>query len=315
MRIAAFAAVIPHRRLRFTWRRLLVSLLILLLIAYFAISLIAATLLTVPYRRWIEGNPAQVGLQYQDVSFLSRGDRIRLTGWFIPADAEAQNRRVIILAHGIDGCRTCEFQGRALDFAAAMQRRGFSIFMLDLRGHGKSDDAHFTFGLDERRDIQGAVDWLQAQGFQPGKIGLLGMSMGAASSIGAAADEPAIGALVSDSAFADVYSIMQAEFPKQSGLPGFFLPATTFMTRFVIGQDLSNARPVAEIGRVAPRPVLVIHATGDQLVPQSHAEQLSAAAPGSQLWVVPGSGHAHAYDYNPQAYIERVGTFFEQGLR
>jgi pimeloyl-ACP methyl ester carboxylesterase len=238
-----------------------------------------------------------------------------LDSWFIPAAADTERKQAIIFVHGKDGCRTCEFQGNALRFAAAMQQRGFAMLMIDLRGHGQSDDARFTFGIDERRDIEGAVDWLLAQGFQPGSIGLLGVSMGAASSIGAAADEPAIGALVSDSAYAEIYSIMEREFPRQSGLPGFFLPGVSFMTRFVAGQDLAAARPVDEIARIAPRPVFVIHATGDKLISADHAEQLAHASNGSQLWIIDGPGHARTYAVEPRQYVERVATFFSSSLR
>jgi alpha/beta superfamily hydrolase len=61
-----------------------------------------------------------------------------------------------------------------------------------LRGHGQSADAPFTFGIYERRDVEGAIDWLKSQGFESGKIGVLGVSMGAASVIGAAAGDRAL---------------------------------------------------------------------------------------------------------------------------
>lgn len=303
-------------RLR-TWIvRMLLVLLTLLLLAYLGISALVVNTLTVPYRHTLNGNPQiSTGLAYQDVIFPSRGDGLAIAAWYIPAASSAEPRRAIIFVHGKDGCRTCEFQGMALRFVAAMQQRGFSVLMLDLRGHGGSGEARFTFGIRERRDIEGAVDWLLAQGYEAGRIGLLGISMGAASSIGATADEPAIGALVADSAYAEIYAILEREFPKASGLPGIFLPSSMLMGRLIVGEDIGSARPIAEIGRIAPRPVLLIHARGDELIPASDSERLAAAAPSAQLWLIPAAGHVQTYAYDPDAYVERVATFFADSLR
>lgn len=87
------------------------------------------------------------------------------------------------------------------------------------------------------------------------------------------------------------------------------------MTRFVAGQDLGSARPVDEIARIAPRPVFVIHATGDQLIPSEHAERLSIAGGGAQPWVINGPGHARTYAAAPTQYVERVAAFFASSLR
>ena len=61
-----------------------------------------------------------------------------------------------------------------------------------------------------------------ARGYQPGKIGALGYSLGAASAIGAASEEQDTGAIWTDSADADVKSVIERSW-KKSGLPMAFL--------------------------------------------------------------------------------------------
>jgi uncharacterized protein len=61
--------------------------------------------------------------------------------------------------------------------------------------------------------------------------------------------------------------------------------------------------------------VLVIHSTGDQLIPVQHAERLAAAAPTAQLWLVQGHAHGRSYAHDPPAYIDRIATFFHDSLR
>ena len=300
------------RRRRGLW--LVSGLTALLLAGYFGLGLFVADQLTRPIRRPLDKTPALVGLGYKDVQFLARGGDVTISAWFIAPPPEAQGRRAVILVHGKDGCRMCEFQGGELPFTAALNKRGFGVLLIDLRGHGASGDARFTFGLNERRDIEGAVDWLRAQGFGPGSTGVLGISMGGASAIGAAAEEPGIGAVVTDSAYADFRSILEAEFPKASGLPGFFLPAVTLSSRVFLGSDIESSRPVDEIGRIAPRPVLIIHAAGDPRIPKSHAERLAAAYPAAQLWLTPAQDHTYSYAADPQGYTKRVADFFAASL-
>ena len=93
---------------------------------------------------------------------------MQLAAWYVPSDS---SRRAVVLVHGKDGSRTADFNGGFMDLAAALHKRGLAVLMIDLRGHGQSDDAHFSFGINERRDIEGAVDWLMARQFPPGSMG------------------------------------------------------------------------------------------------------------------------------------------------
>ena len=303
-------------RTRYGARRALVrfacGLAAILLIAYLGISALAATILTTPRRTLGGRTPAAFNLAYDDVRFPARADGVQIAGWFIPQPAGHQ---AIVLAHGKDSSRTDEFQGHFVDLAAALHAHGFAVLMIDLRGHGGSGAAHISFGLLERRDIEGAVDWLKSRGFAPGGIGVLGVSMGAASSIGAAAEDPDIGALVADCSYAAIDPIIQEQWRSASGLPDFFLPSTLLIGQLMFGYDISTANPVEEIGHIAPRPLLIIHGAADRFIPVANAEQLKAAAPTAGLWEVAGAQHASSYLANPQAYAEKVGEFFEKSLR
>ncbi|HEX5692804.1 MAG TPA: alpha/beta fold hydrolase [Roseiflexaceae bacterium] len=301
----------PRRRARRWLARITISLVVLLLVAYVGISALAANILTTPRRAWSEQTPASLGLEFRDTTFPARGGDVTIAGWFIP---HASAQRAIVLVHGKDSSRTEEFGGHFVDLAAGLYQRGFAVLMIDMRGHGLSGDAHFSFGLNERRDVEGAVDWLKSQGFQPGRIGVLGISMGAAASIGAAVDDSDIGALVEDCSYAEILPVIQAQWRGASGMPDFFLPSTLLMGRILFGYDVATARPVDEIGRLAPRPLLIIHGTADRLVPLAHAEQLHVAYPTAEFWQIPGAGHARSFEANPQTYVERVAGFFDRNL-
>ncbi len=176
-------------------------------------------------RRPQVGTPQSAhNLSYEDVSFTSRNDQVALSGWFIPA---RNSDRAVVFVHGKDSCRSCEFSNHSLDFASDLHERGFNVFMFDLRGHGQSSAARVSFGLLEKNDVLGAVDWLRDRGFAPGRIGVLGVSLGSASAAYAAAEEPAIGALVIDSGFADFGMLAGAIIRQSPGNAAILLPAAT----------------------------------------------------------------------------------------
>lgn len=205
-------------------------------------------------------------------------------------------------------------KGHLPDIALAFHKAGFSVMAIDLRGHGESTPAVWSFGIRERNDVLGAVDWLAEEGYQPGSIGIYGLSLGSAASVGAASEDPRIGALVSDSLFADLNPLIQSQWVAESGLPKFFLYPTLWMVQLRYGFDLTKAVPANEIGAVADRPLLLIHCSTDEEVPISHLDSLKAAAPSAETWVVPNCPHSEAYNAIPEEYTNRVVQFFSTAI-
>lgn len=302
--------LLPHRIRRLAaW--VVASLGVLAVVGYLAVCTIAATMVTTPRRLAVPAPPAGA-VSFAPVQFPARGGDVQIAAWYLTRAGATQ---AIVLAHGKDSNRATEFQGRFPAFAVALHNAGFVILMIDTRGHGASGDANFSFGLDERRDLLGGVDYLVAQGFAPAKIGLLGVSMGAAAAIGAMHDEPALGALVADCSYAEIEPLLQMHWATASKLPDVFLPGTLAMGRFVLGKDLTTADPVFEIDDLAARPVLIIHGAADAFTPPDQGRALAAANPQASYWEVPGARHAGSYTAMPDEYVRRVVAFFGASLR
>lgn len=301
------------RTLKWWIHRIIVTVVVLLLTGYFGTAFFVASIITMPARRAPAGDPqSNVGLAYQDITFPARQDHIPISAWFIP---HAESNRAIILVHGSNQNRSGLFHTSTLSLTKGLSDQGFNILMLDLRGHGLSGDSRYTYGIRERRDILGAVDWLrQEHGFEEGTIGVLGLSLGAVSTIGAAAEEPAIGAIVADSGFAEFKTLLENSFTDQSKLPNFFLPAASIAVHVLVGEDVIKFRPVDEIKHIAPRPVFIIHSQGDTLIPVDHAYHLKEALPSAELWVIDSKGHTNTYTHDKEQYLARVSAFFDASL-
>ncbi|MBI5719077.1 MAG: alpha/beta fold hydrolase [Burkholderiales bacterium] len=286
----------------------------LLLASYAGVAGLVAQRFTSAQRRLPALGAGPGGCGARSVGFPARDGLARIAAWYLPvpaAEAAPAPRGAIVFVHGKDACRGDELKGGSRALAQCLNEAGFAVLMIDLRGHGASSGARLTYGQRERFDVLGAVDWLRARGHA--RIGVLGASMGAASTLLAAADEPAIAAVVADSAFADFGQMIERQYRKLSGLPGFLLPGTLAIGRLLTGVALQRVRPLEAASRLGGRPCLLIHSAGDRFIPAADAKRLAAAA-GAELWITESEGHIGSYRAEPAAYTERVLAFFARAL-
>jgi fermentation-respiration switch protein FrsA (DUF1100 family) len=287
-------------------------LALLAVVAYGAVGYVAAGVLTVPERRFdATVHPSQFGAVETRGLTLSSRDGVDIAAWLLPIPGGDAG---IVMVHGHESSRTWEFQGRFPELAASLQAQGYQVVMIDLRGHGRSGGERFSFGHLERLDVMAAVDLLVAEGVRPGQVGVLGVSMGGATAIGAAADDARIGAVWSDSSYADILPILRMRWPGASGLPMPFLTSALLAHRLRFGFDLGGVRPELEVQRIAPRPIQLTHSTADLTIPYSHALDLALAS-GADLWTFAGVPHAGMYPEDPAQYTARVVDFFDATLR
>lgn len=271
----------------------------------------------------IEATPATAGLDFAEVNFSSRGDDVPLGGWLIPGvggDGQPTLERTVIAVHGAWQNRTDPAVG-LLDLCCALARAGFAVLTFDMRGHGESGRAPFTLGYAEQNDILGAVDLLMGDALpypnlaRPRWIAGFGVSMGASALLYAAAREPAIRAVASDSAYAEMSDTIARELPLRSGLPDFFTPGTLLAARALFGVDITANRPVEAVAAIAPRPLLLIQGGADAMNPASSLTQLATAAEAAPdahvvTWRAPNVPHVQAYHHEPAAYLSLLLSFF-----
>lgn len=283
---------------------LVLGALALAALAYVAVCGAVAWRFTTARRAVVPALPAGA----RAVRFPARDGRAHIEAWYLHADKE---RGAVIFVHGKDACRGNELKSPTLALARSLVHAGLSVLMIDLRGHGSSSATRLTYGKRERFDVLGAVDWLHAQGHA--RVGVLSASMGASAALMAAAEEPAIAALVADSAFADFGRMVERQFRKLSGLPRFFLPGALAMARVLTGEDLRRARPIDDARALAGRPVLVIHSEGDRFVPVDDARAIAGAI-GAELWTTATDRHIGSFVSDPTAYTQRMLDFFGRHL-
>ncbi len=296
---------------RYQFLRIGAALVVILVLAYLALGAYLAFKLTEPVRQ-----PPHIALTSivggsEEIRIRSR-DGLALAGTFLAAPG---SDHALLLAHGFNSCRSCEFDGRFIEFANRMRALGYNVSTIDLRGHGESEGSHVTFGQEEKRDVLGAVDWLQQRGVS--KIGVLGVSLGAAGTAEAAVDPNGgekIRALVLDSCFGEFHGLLEKNFTDRSGYPNSVLPGGLLMTRLLLNVDLEANQPVRDLRKIKV-PVMLIYGRHDELVPAEQIPAMAAALPNTEVWISEDSKHARIYNAHTEEYIARVNRFLDQALR
>jgi fermentation-respiration switch protein FrsA (DUF1100 family) len=250
-----------------------------------------------------EHSPEDAGLAVEPVRFTSL-DGTRLSGWFVPG----LRRGAVILAHGY-GSRREEM----LPHAAFLHQAGYSVLLFDFRHAGESEGAAVTVGAFERLDVLGAVRFLRSRAETKDQVIVaLGVSMGAAAAILAAAESDEIAGVVAECAFRSIGSVIAQSFRYFVGIPAFpCAPITVWLAERRVGFRARNLRPDRAISRLGDRPVLLIHGLDDVIIDPSNSHALHAAGGKTELWLVESAPHARAYQTLPEEYRQRVLTFIE----
>jgi dipeptidyl aminopeptidase/acylaminoacyl peptidase len=218
----------------------------------------------------------------------------------------------IILSHGYGGN-----QDEMLPVAATLHSAGFNVFTYNLRGCGTSG-GEVTLGALEQEDLRSVVDVVAARSDVDGdRIGALGFSMGAATTLLEAADDGRIKAVVADSAWSDVRHWVRPRLRDLVLRPTWhFSPVSLKLLELRTGARLRRLRPVNAVPRVSPRPILIIHGGADEVVPPNDSELNHAAASGPRdLWMVEGAAHGDTVRPGGATTGPRVTGFFDGALR
>jgi len=256
-------------------------------------------------RHWGVGPPPSArGWAYQDVAFKDPAG-LTLRGWWIPGT----NGATVVMVHGWTSSRREPY-----DKSQYLHDAGYNLLVFDLRGHGLSDGGYTTMGWREPEDVRAAVTL--AKSLDPGPVALLGYSMGGASVLEEAAGDPRVAAVIEDSAFSSLSSVVAADFQHLTHLPA---QPFDWALLFVGQQDLHFQAGWVQPVRAAAQlrqPLLAIIGSADTTVPPAEGWSIYGAAAGpKQLLLVPGAGHTQAYNVAPAAYKAAVLGFLSRWLQ
>lgn len=237
-----------------------------------------------------------------DGAWFESADGTRLFGWWIPAEGwsgAATPAPTIIHVHGNAGNILSHVW-----FSDHLPPAGFNVFIFDYRGYGQSE------GRARSRDALiadtvAAIDVvLKRPDVDPNRVGLYGHSLGGAIALNAIVERPRIQAAVLESPFASWREVAA------NAIGGD--PPNVF-GRLLAGILISDrARADAAIRHI-DRPILILHGTGDTIVPLSHARRLAEiGGERVELIILQGGEHNSLKDTHPETAAAMVEFFRRQ---
>jgi dipeptidyl aminopeptidase/acylaminoacyl peptidase len=168
----------------------------------------------------------------------------------------------------------------------------------------------------EVEDIRAGIAYLRERpDVDPDRLGIYGSSLGGAVAIMSGAELPELRAVVADASFASIQWVVDQQFSNLESAPKWLAPAIVALGGWQAGVDPGLMAPVDRVGRISPRPVMIIHGEEDATFLWQNAVLLGGAAQEpKEVWIDPGVGHERLYAHDPAGYAERVTAFFDRWL-
>jgi len=237
---------------------------------------------------WEDRNWAQLsGLPLEEV-WLPVDEVVTIFGWFVEAGPTSP---VLLWCHGNAGNVS-----HRVENMRQLYQRGFSLFIFDYRGYGRSTGVPSEVGLYQ--DALAAYDYLIHQRrIASERLILFGRSLGAAVAGEVAMKRPAPGLIV-EGAFPSIQAMSDEHF---WGVPARWLMDVEF--------NLSGKVHALHV------PLLVIHGERDSIVPMALGKQVFDAAHEPKRWyVVSGAEHNDVPFVGGEPYFREIDTFIQRVL-
>ena len=249
------------------------------------LNLMIASLIFFPTREYT-ALPKDYGLISEDVKVVAN-DGVTLAGWYLPAP---ESKGTVYLLHGNAG----NIADRLFK-AEGWVKRGFSVFLLDYRGYGKST-GHIQNETSLYQDANAGLLWLRKEKrLSNAEIILYGESIGTAPMIELAAKERFL-ALILEAPFTSFVEVTKVHYP--------FIPAL-----LVNAYQFNNKNKIESVDT----PIFILHGTEDEICPYHMGETLFRNAKSEkEMFSVPKGHHNDLPDIAGEDFYDRPVQFIEK---
>lgn len=263
-------------------------------------------------------------------------DGIPLAGILSIKDGTSGRIPGIVLAHGFAGAR---YPKMAAHFAGL----GYGVLALDFRGYGNSGgERGRVIPRELVSDVRGAVSWLASQPqIDADRMIVVGSSLGGSIAIMAAAEDPRIKVCVAGCPLGHGDSTLRNRYDTEEKLNRFMKTVeekkrkNELIPRFdivFIPENLRHAlppgtpmefyadtvygflslNPLEVIARIEQRPLLIIHAEDDHVVPVQDSRDLGKrAGKHCQLDIIPTGDH---FIFTMPEVTEKIGQWLTRHM-
>lgn len=241
---------------------------------------------------------------------LQASDGVQLHAW-VQLSRKALSNKWVLILHGYRSDRDI-LQTRRRFFI----RRGYHTLLLHFRGHGSSDSARISYGMDERRDVKAGIDFIRSlYPGQPLEIGIDGISMGAAAaSFAVAYEDINPDWVILESCYDNIRRALtnRLKLHVYSPIVPLIARPLEFVAQHVFNLRVEELDPANALRKIRC-PVLVLAGDSEKVLQIAEVEYLYGCIPEpKQLVFFPGAGHEDLFIHNPRRFIKNVDAFLRQ---
>jgi len=249
----------------------------------------------------------------EDVTFRST-DGIRLKGWLFRGTPKMPP---VVVCHDLG-----ESRNDVMNLAIAINTAGFTVLAFDFRGHGASGGDGSTLGIQEARDVLGAIDFvakLPKEDVDTRRVGIFGAGMGAHAAVLAAAERSELRVLVLDGLWPDAgFTLVRHEFADWRWGEKYFGAVPIALFPLVAGASIDDGRAKDVLPSLAGRDLLLVAPAGDRRLDES-MRAMYATLPEQRdsernLITLPATRASGLGADDLSRYHERVVEFFRSRL-
>ncbi|MGH8280314.1 MAG: alpha/beta hydrolase [Gammaproteobacteria bacterium] len=166
-----------------------------------------------------------------------------------------------------------------LPYSTLFAAHGYQTILVDLRAQGQSTGNHIGYGKQEAKDLTQLLHHLRQHGLVTGKLGLFGISYGAAVALDTAAIEKRITAVVAVGAFAQVAPVIHqfiavSDPELASKISAAELKQAISDAGRLVGYPLNQSDPLKVVSAI-DAPVLYVAGAKDTISPLSGIRALA----------------------------------------
>ncbi len=241
------------------------------------------------------------------VAFQSEGHQL------VGIHHQAGHHKVVILCHGFTGNKI-ESKRLFVEAARAFCVEGFDVFRFDFYGSGDSA-GDFADSLISHNiaNLYDAMQWVRDKGYA--KTAVLGLSMGGATAVLAAAERPA-DALVTWSCVPDMHRLIQFYAGQlQGGVTDLQVHEHEgWLIKRKFWEDAVQHNVQAALAKITI-PKLIVQGTADEpLFVQGFREFKNVVLPPAHFMEIPGAGHTFQTPAHRKQVIRQTSIWLKRNL-
>ena len=260
-----------------------------------------------PFEKQLKQSKEWLDLQKTEKVEITSFDGLKLAGLMLEQEKDVDSKGCVILMHGYHSRAWFEFSG----FYQYFFENGYNILLADQRSHGNSQGKFLTFGIKERFDCLGWVNFANERYGQEKPLWLCGVSMGSSTVLMSLGLEmPAnVKGVIADCGFTSPAEIISVCIKRDYHLPDkLLMPFINLGTQLFCGFGL-NEYSVQEALKNNKIPVLFLHGKNDAFVPFYMSQKNYEACTAPKKFLQTDAMHAVNFLHNTAEYEQALKDF------